>query len=133
MADEPSLHQLPYPGAPVQLLGGDQKTYRTTLYPMTPDRLGLETLAKSRDVRPRLGDGLLYRRQRQGSAVLLCAVPCLCDPDRILVRRIARDYVAAATRHRLCSPQQDVDYHIALAGFREHFANQSVHGSRLRS
>lgn len=98
-----------------------------------PDRLGLETLAKSRDVRPRLGDGLLYRRQRQGSAVLLCTVPCLCDPDRILVRRIARDYVAAATRHRLCSPQQDIDYHIALAGFREHFANQSVHGSRLRS
>jgi hypothetical protein len=56
----------------------------------------------------------------------LFAIPDLCNPDRILIRRGLRDNVAEAPRHLPDALEHDCEQLFALARNGDHFPNQSV-------
>ena len=68
-------------------------------------------------------DGLLHRRERQGSPMALLAIPDFRNPDCVCVRWTLCDHVTQAAGHVGYAVKQDGDQGFALSRDSDHFAN----------
>ena len=99
---------------------------------MSSHRLGHEPFGEARYQWPCTRNRLLYRGKRQGRLMARLVSPHFGDPDRVSVRRVPGDDVAAAARHRARPVQENRDESVSLPGHRFHSSNQAVHRVSVR-